>query len=180
MKHFRLSLLLLAGLVLIGAGASAVLARSNATTATYWNNAIYATGSTSAGAWLSYGQTATWTFKNISELHGAMTGTVNLNFTGLSKSTLTGGGSGYSTTMRVVVTGASTGTFTQTLTNPWRPHVAYNASPGTGQQAYASLNLPTYIWKGASSLTVKVTSITSNTLMNIEQDGLLIGYVTIG
>ena len=179
MKRFRWALLLLAGLVLIGAGASAVLARSSATTTTYWNNAISASGFTSPGAWLSNGQTATWTFGDVTGLHGAVIGTVNLNFTGLSKTTQTGGGAGYSTTMKVVVTGAGTGTFTQTLNNPWRPHVANsNAPDGTGWQAYASLNLPTNIWMGASSLTVKVTSMTSNTLMSIDQGGLLIGYAT--
>jgi hypothetical protein len=179
MKRFRWALFLLAGRVLIGAGASAVLARSNATTATYWNNAIAASTSSSAGSWLGYGQTATWKFGDVTGLQDAMTGTVYLNFTGLSKSTLTGGGSGYSTTMKVVVTGAGTTTFTQTLNNPWRPHVAYSASPGAGWQAYASLNLPAYIWTGASSLTVKVTSLSSNTYMSIEHGGLLIGYTTM-
>jgi hypothetical protein len=184
MKRFRWALVLLTGMALVGAGAAAVLARS---TATYTNHAIPASTFTSNGDngakpgqlgvwyWLSYGKTATWTF-DASEFQAALNGSVSLNFVGLSTSIHWG--SGYSTDMKVVVTGTGKGTFTQTLANPWRPHVAYNATPGIGWQAYASLNLPRYIWAGASSLKVTVTSITSNTYMGMNQGALLIGYAT--
>lgn len=168
---------LLAGLVAIGAGSSSVLAGSGKTTATYWNNAITASsGGVPANSWLSYGQSATWTFNNVSELRGALSGSVALNFKGLSKSIQIGGGSGYSTSMKVVVTGAGTTGLTTTLANPYRPHVAYSNSPGVGWDAYASLTLPTYAYQGANSLTVKVTSMTSNTLMHIDPGSLFPGW----
>lgn len=178
MKRIRWALLLLVGLVVVGAAASSVLAGSQAKqSTTYWNHAIGAT-SPSAGAWLAYNQSATWTFSNVSELQYAQTGSVYLNFAGLSKSLQIGGGAGYSTTVKVVVSGASTATYTVTLANPWRPHVAFNASPGVGWQAYASLNLPTYLWRNAGALTVKLTSTTTNTFMNLGEGGVMIGYAT--
>ena len=184
MKRFRWPLLLLAGVVVIGASSSVVLARSNATAdTTYWNNAVSASEFDSAGDWLGYGQTATWTFNDLSGLRGGLNGSAALNFAGFSKTARPGGGSGYSTQMTVVVTGVGAGTFTTTTTlnNPWRPHVAYSNDEGTGWAAYASVSLPTYMYQNAISLTVKVKSITSNTLMMFpENTGLLIGYTTIG
>lgn len=178
MRRFRWAFVLLVGLLVVGAASSAVLAGPQAKKATtYWNHAIEST-SPSSGAWLAYNQAATWTFSDVSELQGALSGSVALNFAGLSKSLQIGGGAGYPTTMKVVVTGVTTASFTVTLTNPWRPHVAYNASPGVGWQAFGSLNVPNYVWRNAGTLTVKLTSITSNTLVSLGEGGVMIGYAT--
>ncbi|HLY93708.1 MAG TPA: hypothetical protein VKP14_02585 [Gaiellaceae bacterium] len=181
MRQFRWALFLLVGLVAIGVTASTVLARSHTTKAsTYWNNAIPASGFGADGAWLGYGQAATFTFNDVSGLYGAMDGSVYLNFSGLSKSIRTGGGSGYTTTLRVTVTGMGTTTFTTTLANAWKPHVAYSNSPGFGWASYASAGLPGYVWKGATSLKVTVTPVTTNTLVSFETGGLVIGFITVG
>jgi hypothetical protein len=180
-RRFRWALLFLVGLVVIGAGASSVLAGSQRTSdTTYWNNAIHAASSNNAGAWLGYGQVTTFTFNDLTGLYRAMDGTVFLNFSGLSKSIREGGGGGYATTVNVKVTGVGTTSFTMTLANPWRPHVAFSNSPEVGWNAYGAAAVPTYVWRGASSLKVTVTSVTTNTFMQLGADGVVIGYTTVG
>jgi hypothetical protein len=138
-RRFRWALLFLVGLVVIGAGASSVLAGSQkASETTYWNNAIHATTSGNAGAWIGYGQAATFTFSDVSSLYRAMDGTVFLNFSGLSKSIREGGGGGYATTVNVKITGVGTVSLTTTLANPWRPHVAFSNNPEVGWNAYGA------------------------------------------
>jgi hypothetical protein len=181
LRRFRWALLFLVGLVVIGAGASSVLAGAQKTgEMTYWNNAIHATTGGTADAWLGYGQVTTFTFNDVSDLYRAMDGTVFLNFNGLSKSIRTGGGGGYATTVNVKVTGVGTTTFTTTLANPWRPHVAFSAAEGVGWNAYGAVNLPGYVWKGASSLKVTVASVTTNTFLQLGAEGVMIGYTTVG
>ncbi len=181
MTRFRWALLLLISLVAVGVASSAVLAGPKTTKATtYWNNAVFA--ESNPGASLDYGDFATWTFDVYNLRFEALSGSVWLNLAGHSQSVQIGGGSGYNTTVRVAVTGAYTQTFTATLANPWRPHVAYNNDPSVGWDAYASLNLPNGIWRTASHLTVKVTSLTTNTHLDIfdGQDGVVIGYASLG
>lgn len=175
MKRFRWSLLFLLGVIALGAGASSVLAGGHAIKTTYWNNVLVP--STVPGpAPVHYLDTATWKFTNASELYGAVE--VDLNFHANVQSIYDGGGSGYASTLSVTVTGAGTSSFTVALANPWRPHVAYSSASSYGQDAFASLKLPTTVWRGASSLTVKVKSLSGNTITYFNGDALVIGYVT--
>lgn len=186
-----LALAMLVGLVVVGVTTSSVLAKSGKTTATYWSNAIGASSfqpGTGVGTvrpnapdgwyWLGYEKSATWTF-DVSSM-SALTGSPALNLKGFSTSIQASGGAGFDTTIRVVVTGVGSSTLTTTLNNPWQPHVAYNANPPSGWEGAASVLVPTSVWKGASTLTVKVTALTSNTMMGVNEDSLLLGYTTIG
>lgn len=165
------------GLAVIGASASAVLAGSSRTTATYVSDAITASAHSNDGVQLPYGAAATFTFNTV-DLGSAVTGSVYLNFRGDSQSFGLNGGSGFPTTVKVAVTGVGTGTYTATLANPWRPHV-YGSYADFGHDVYGTLNLPTYIWRGAAVLTVKVTSVTTNTYLTLQSDGVVIGYTEI-
>ncbi len=180
MRRFRWSLLFLAVVVVIGASASVVLAgahTSKATMATYWNNVVQP--STSSGTSpVHYLDTALWKFDVPGDMYAATE--ADLNFHANVQSIQDGGGSGFGATLSVTVKGNSTATYTVTLTNPWRPHVAYSNDPSYGQDAFASLKIPTYIWKGASSLTITAKSMSSNTIVGFDDSGLLIGYVTLG
>jgi hypothetical protein len=181
MRHVRWGLLLLASVVTIGASASAVLAGAHtykAATATYWNNVLEPTV-TPPAAPVHYLDTARWQFTGLpSDLYGAVE--VDLNFHAIVQSIQDGGGSGYGATLSVTVTGVSTATYSVTLANPWRPHVAYSNAPGYGQDAFASLKLPTSLWKNASTLTVTAKAMTTNSVISFGDSGLLIGYVTSG
>ncbi len=184
MRRVRWALVLLAGVAVVGVGAAVVLARS---TATYANHAIPASTFTSNGStvvrpgqlgvwnWLGDGKTATWTF-NVSGLQTAISDSVALNFSALSTNRYWG--AGFSNIIKVNVIGTGQGTFTTTLVNPWRPHIAYNDTAGIGWQAYASLNVPKYVWSGASSLTVTVTPITTYSYTGVNPAAVLIGYAT--
>lgn len=183
MRRFRWSLLFLIGIVVIGAGASSVLAGQSTkakTATTYWNNVVVPTGQIpAAGTPTHYLDTTVFQFANVPyELYGATE--VDLNFHGHVHSIQDGGGSGYATTLNVTVKGVATGTFTLALVNPWRPHVAFSNDPDYGQDAYGALKLPASIWKGANSLTVTVRSMTTNTVTYFQDNPLLIGYVTLG
>jgi hypothetical protein len=169
----------------LGAGGATVLARS---TATYTNHMIAATDFASNGDhaapadadcyWLrtGYGQSSTWTFGDVDALGGALKGSLWLNIA--APSTALNWGAGYNTDLKVVVTGKTTGTFTTTLVNPWRPHVAFNEVPGVGWEAHASLLVPNSIWIGASSLTVKVTPLTAGNHVGTDIGMLMLGYAT--
>ena len=178
MKRVRWAFLVLAGLVAVGISASAVLAGSSKTTATYVSDAITASAHANDGVPLVYGGTATFTF-NVADLGSAVTGSVFLNFRGDSRSFGLNGGSGFPATVKVAVTGVGTGTYTTTLTNPWRPHV-YGTIADFGHDVYGTLNLPTYVWRGAATLTVSVTSVTTKTYLTLQSDGVVIGYTEIG
>jgi len=176
MRRFRWSLAFLIGVVVIGAGASSVLAGSHATKATYWNNVI-APSQVPGPDPVHYLDTATWKFTGLAPLYGAVE--VDLNFHANVQSMWDGGGSGYPVTLSVNVTGNGTSTFTVTLANPWRPHVAFsNDAQGYGHDAFGSLKLPTSLWRYTNSLTVKVRSQSSNTITSFDGNALLIGYVT--
>ena len=69
--------------------------------------------------------------------------------------------------MRINVTGVGSAALTATLNNPWQPHVAYNYAPPSGWQGSASVVVPDSVWRGASVLKVKVTSMTTNTYMGV-------------
>jgi hypothetical protein len=182
MRRFRWSLLFLIGVIVIGAGASSVLAGQATkakTAATYWNNVIEPTTAPSPSDPVPYLDTAQFQFGSLPyDLYGATE--VDLNFHGHVHSIQTDGGSGFATTLSVTVKGVSTGTFIVTLANSWRPHVAFNNNPEFGQDAYGALKLPTSIWKGAKSLTVTVKSMTTNAVTYFTDNPLLIGYVTLG
>jgi len=163
--------------VVIGATSSAVLAGSSKTTATYVSDAITATAHQNDGTLLGYGAAASFSF-NVAELSGAVTGSVFVNLKGDSQSFGMNGGSGFPTTVKVVVTGVGTTTFTTTLANPWRPHV-YGSMVDVGHGVYGTLNLPTSVWRGAGMLTVTVTSVSTNTYLTLPADGVVIGYTTL-
>jgi hypothetical protein len=184
MRRFWASLFLV-GLVVIGVGASA-LAGSGKTTATYWSNSISAYAfdssvghSSRAGldmSWLGYGKTATYKF----DVAGipALSGSVALNFSAYSTSLQPSGGAGFDTNMKVVVTGVATSTMTGTLKNLWEhSHVAYNNDAPDGWAASASMLVPNGVWKGATTLTVTVTS-TSSTFMGLSGDSLHVSYAS--
>jgi hypothetical protein len=184
------ALVCLLGLVVVGLGASSVLAGSSTTATTYWNNTIKASAFQASVApavkpsqpggtwyWLGYGGTATWTF-DVGAIP-ALNGSLALNFDALSTSLYTGGGAGYDTAMKIVVTGIGTAALSGTLNNPWQPHVAYNAHPPTGWQGMASVLVPTSVWRGAATLKVTVTTLSSNTFMGVNEDALLIAYTAI-
>jgi len=179
------TLVFLVGLVAIGAGASA-LAGSSKTTATYWSNSVSAYDfSSSVGhssragldmSWLGYEKAATYRF----DVAGipALTGSVALNFAAYSTSLQASGGAGFDTAMKVVVTGVSTSTMTGTLKNLWEhSHVAYNNDPPDGWAASASMLVPNSVWKGATTLTVTVTSM-SKTFMGLSPDSLHVSYTS--
>lgn len=179
----------LLGLVGIAAGTSSVLAGSSRTTVTYWSDAIAASSFQASvnpvaktdqppgtWYWLGYGGTATWTF-DVAAIP-ALNGTVALNFAGLSTSLQPSGGAGFDTMMRINVTGVGSTTSTATLNNPWQPHVAYNYAPPSGWQGSASVVVPDSVWRGASVLKVKVTSMTTNTYMGVNTDALMVGFAS--
>jgi hypothetical protein len=175
---------LLAGAV-AAMGAAGVFAGSKPVT--YTNHAIAASayigngdhaakpGQVGTWEWLSYRQSASWTF-DATQLATAINGTVKINITGLSTNQLLG--SGYSTTLKVAIAGTGIARSTATLTNPWRPHIAHNATPGIGWQAYATLNVPKYVYAGAHSLRVDVVPSTPANLVGVNQTAILIGYGT--
>jgi hypothetical protein len=183
-KRIRWVLLLMAGIVLVGVGGASVFARS---TATYSTNAIAASSFVSTGDhnapalgswyWVAYGtsQSAQWTFP-VPELQTAIGGTVYLNFSALSAAPYWG--SGYASKIKVVVAGNSTASFTTTLANPWRPHVASTNTPGIGWNATATVALPTYLYTGRSTLTVTATSLAAGNHVGFNQEALMIGYAT--
>jgi len=165
------------GLVVIGASASAVLAGSSRTRATYVSDAITAAVHENDGTLLGYGAAASFAF-DAGDLAGAMTGSVFLNLKGDSQSFGMNGGSGFPTTVKVVATGIGTSTYTTTLANPWRPHV-YGSMVDLGHGVFGTLNLPTSVWRGAGTLKVTVTSVSTNTYLTLPADGVVIGYTEI-
>ncbi len=185
MRRFRLLLALLVGGAVVGTGAAVVLASSSH--ATYTNHAVAATAYTANGdhaakpgqvgtwEWLGYGQVANWRF-DATALADAVNRSVTLNIIGLSTSAQLG--SGYSTRLNVVVSGVGTARLKATLTNPWKPHIARNATPGIGWQAYASVDVPRYVYAGAHVLRVRVVPATSGNLVGLNQSAILVGYCT--
>lgn len=183
MTRLRWSLILLAAAALVmGVGSASVLARSSAT---YTNRVLSGTmissGNHNAPAetghwWVGYGHSATWTFSNVSALGNALGGSVYLNVDALSAGPHWG--AGFASTIRVDVTGAVAGTFTTTLANPWKPHVAYNETPGVGWVATGSLQLPRRYVAGAGTLTVQISLPASGNHVGFTADSLTIGYAT--
>jgi hypothetical protein len=173
---------LAAGAIVIAATSAAVLARSSGT---YTNHAIHATGfvsngnhaapAQSASDWLAYGKTATWTF-DVSRLVTALKGHVYVNVTALSAGA--NWGAGFDTDVKVVVKGVGTATVTSHLTNPWRPHMAYNEEAGIGWTSYATILVPNSVWVGASTLTVSLTPLASGNHVGVDEGSMLIGYGT--
>jgi hypothetical protein len=167
----------------VGAGSAAVFARSSAT---YTNHPIAASDFHSYGTavapdyvgskWLNYGERATWTF-DVANLQAAASGSAYLNFAALSAGPYWG--AGFSSSIRVVVTGAVKGTFTSTLANPWRPHIAFNDTSGVGWAATATVVLPKAQYAGANPLTVTVELLTSGNHIGMEKGSLAIGYATV-
>jgi hypothetical protein len=185
------ALVCLLGLVAVALGASSVLAGSTKTASTYWNNTVSAS-SFSASVnpvarpnqpdgtwyWLGYGGSAAWTF-DVAAIP-ALNGSLALNLVGLSTSLQTGGGAGYDTAMKITVAGVGATTLSGTLNNPWQPHVAFNYAAPTGWLAFASVLVPTSVWRGARVLTVTVQSTTSNTFMGVNRDALRVAYTSVG
>jgi hypothetical protein len=130
----------------------------------------------SASEWLSYGKTATWTYTDLSALAQAMRGQVYLNVTAFS--TGQNWGAGFGTDVKVVVKGVGTATLTSHLTNPWRPHMAYNEVAGVGWTSYATIEVPSSVWVGAGSLTVSLSPLSSSNHVGLDQGSMLIGYGT--
>jgi hypothetical protein len=184
-RQIRWALILLGVMALVGISGATVFARSSAT---YTNHAVSASKFTSADQpapaqddwyWLSSGSgQATWTFTDVYGLaHNAVSGSVNLNVNALSAGP--NWGAGFGTTIKVVVTGVGTNSFTATLANPWRPHIAFNETAGIGWTATASVAVPMNIYTGASQLTVTVTALTAGYHVGFNEDALLIGYATV-
>ncbi len=182
-RRIRWIVALTAGAIAIAATSAAVLARSSGT---YTNHVIQPTGfvsngnhaapAQSASDWLAYGKTATWTFSELSQLGQAMKGQVYLNVTALSAGA--NWGAGFGTDVKVVVKGIGTATLTSHLTNPWRPHMAYNDEAGIGWTSYATIQVPNSVWVGASSLTVSLTPLASGNHVGVDQGSMSIGYGT--
>jgi hypothetical protein len=182
-KRIRWALVVLGAAAVVGAGSAAVFARS---AATYTNHAIAASDFHSYGTavapgytgskWLNYGERATWTF-GVAGLQTAASGTVNLNFAALSAGPYWG--AGFSSSIRVVVTGAVKGTFTTMLANPWRPHIAFNDTPGVGWNAATTLAVPRAQYAGATALTVTVELLTAGNHIGMEKGSLAIGYASV-
>jgi hypothetical protein len=183
MRRFRLVLALLVGGAILGLGAATVFAGSKH--ATYTNHAVSAWAYTANGdhaakpgqvgtwEWLTYGQSATWRF-DATQLSAAVNKSVTLNIAALSTGAQLG--SGYSTNLRVAIFGAGTARYTVTLVNPWKPHIASNATPGIGWQAYASVNVPKYVYAGAYGLRITVMPTTPGNFVGLNQGAILIGY----
>jgi hypothetical protein len=171
------------GATILATTGASVFARSSAT---YTSHMLAATGFTangdhaapaqSASEWLSFGKTATWTYSDVSALAQAMKGQVYVNVTALSAGQHWG--AGFGTDVRVVVKGVGTVTLTSHLTNPWRPHMAYNDEAGVGWTSYATIQLPNSIWVGAGSLTVSLTPVASGNHVGVDEGSMLIGYGT--
>ncbi len=183
-RRIRWAVALAAGAIVVAATSAAVVARSYAS---YTNHVIQPTGFVSNGnhaapaqgsaSWLSYGKTAEWTY-DVSQLAQAMRGEVYLNLTALSAGA--NWGAGFGTDVKVVVKGVGTATLTSHLTNPWRPHMAYNAedSQGIGWTSYATFLVPNSVWAGAGSLTVSLTPLASGNHVGVDEGSMLIGYGT--
>ena len=184
MRRFRLALALIVGGTVVGLGAATVVAGSKP--ATYTNHAITASAYTANGdhaakpgqvgtwEWLNYPQSATWGF-DATQLATAGNKSVTLNIA--APSTNAQLGSGYSTNLKVVVSGTTTARYTVKLVNPWKPHIARNATPGIGWQAYASVNVPKNVYQ-AHTLHITVTPTTTSNLVGLNQGAILIGYAT--
>ena len=100
---------------------------------------------------------------------------MTLNFAGLSTSAY--GGSGFSTAVKVVVQGATTGTGTVTLSNPGSL-TSGRSRTVSGGRAMARLGIPRSVWAGATQLTVTVTPVTPGNWVAMNKDALLIGYAS--
>jgi len=175
--------MLLGAMGIVGISGAAVFASSSASYTNHvLSGVVTSSGTHSAPAqtdhwWVNYGQSATWTF-NVSALTKAIGGTVYLNLNALSAGQHWG--AGFSSTIRVDVTGAVKGTYTTTLANPWKPHIAFNdpSTPDAGWNATASVALPKKIYTGANTLTVKVELPAGDHHIGFTADSLLIGYCT--
>ena len=181
MTRIRWALLVVGVVAIAAGGATAVLAGSSAYVpghvhaATFWSNGDPAAMPGQDGNWNWLRTTAAkavWTF-DAGDLQSAIRTSVFLNFAGLSTNAT--GGSGFSDGLKVVVAGKGSATYSATLANPWRPHIASYAY-GEGWDATAAVNVPSYLWLGASTLTVTVTPVTSGVQIGMNDDALLIGY----
>lgn len=109
----------------------------------------------SGSYWLkSPGHTATWTF-NTAPFKDSKNVYINFNPLVTNGSS---GGSGYSSSAKLIVQGNGTGNYTVTLTNPYRPTDPAH-SGGIGYQAYGHTGsaLPFKLYNTASTLKVTVT-----------------------
>jgi hypothetical protein len=122
---------------------------------------------------------ATWAF-DAGALQQAMPGRVYLNMTGLVTKGVSGG-SGYSTSLKVIVSnGIRTQTTSMSLLNPFRP-VDPEDSGGVGYYAYGNAYLSSSLWKGAQKLTVTVMPRYWQTYhVAANADSMLIGYSISG
>jgi hypothetical protein len=193
MKRFRWIAIFVLGVAIVALGAANVMARS-----TYTNHAIFASSFTSNGDpdqwhpyadhygsgdwwWLGAGESAKWTF-DASGLQALIrspdttaSGSVTLNFSALSTSPQ--GGSGFATTIKVVVSGRTIVTGAASLWNPWKPHIGA-FSQGVGWDSHAAVSIPPSVWTGANTLTVVVTPVTPGNWIAMNEDALVIGYAS--
>jgi hypothetical protein len=123
----------------------------------------------------SAGQSATWTI-DAAPFQAAKSGSVYLNFNPLVTNGVNGG-SGYSAICKVTVVGRTTGTYSITATNPYRPIDPAN-SGGIGYQCYGHSGvLPTTLWKGAKTLKITVAyPFGTSRHVAVNKDCLYIGY----
>jgi hypothetical protein len=181
-RRIRWAVALAIGVGVLAATGATVLARSSATytnhviqPATFFSTGNHAAPAQDSYSWLGYGKTATWTF-DASQLTQAMKGEVYLNITALSAGA--NWGAGFGTDVNVVVKGVGSATLTSHLTNPWRPHMAYNAEAGVGWTSYATILVPNSVWVGAGSLTVSLTPLASGNHVGVDEGSMLIGFGT--
>ncbi len=152
MKTRRIVILALTGMVVLAliVAAAMVWARAyNQGEKSFNSNGALISG----WYWLrASGHTATWTF-DASALQGAKPNSVYLNFTPLCTNAANGG-SGYDTTVKLIVTGNKPHTASISLVNPYRP-IDPEHSHGIGYQCYGhSSSLPKGLWQGASTIKV--------------------------
>jgi hypothetical protein len=124
------------------------------------------------------GHTATWTFPS-DQLKTAKPGSIHLNL-GALVTNKASGGSGFSATVRLTITGQSLATTrTVFLKNPFRPNDP-DDSGGIGYAAYgASSSIPTSLLKnvtGPITVAMSFPHVTRKTHVAVKQDSLSFGY----
>ncbi len=148
-------------------------------------NTVPASDYTSNGAsisgwnWLrASGNTASWTF-NVSGLQAARNGSVYLNLNPLATKGVSGG-SGWSGSLTLVMTGASAKKVTLSVNNPFRPRSSTD-SAGVGYQAYGAIAIPASVYRGVDTITVKALRSKASVIRDIHlatnEEAAVIGYL---
>jgi hypothetical protein len=159
MKGLRRTIVVVASaaLVLLAASGAAAMSthRQQAGTLSTLQASHYTSNGDLISGWnwlRASGNTARWTF-DASGMQAAKSGSVFLNLNALATKGVSGG-SGWSGSLSLRLKGAKTTTVVISLNNPFRPRSSTD-SGGVGYQAYGAVAIPSRVYRGATTITVK-------------------------